>query len=104
MSLAEDIKTWVSENDFAQKEYFNWEDLQGSMNLEEVYNEIADQSRWMTYHEVVVKRGDEYARYYWGRGSTEMQENESVVDSLYSLVDVVPQEKTITVYVNAKKD
>lgn len=102
MSLAEDIKTWVNENESAQAYDFNWYDLQTEMDLEEVYNEIADQSRWMTYYQVVVKRGDEYAQYYWGKGSTEMQENETIQESLYSLIDVVPQQKTITVYV--KKD
>ena len=70
-----------------------------AMDLEEVYSEIVDQSRWMTYYQVVVKRGDEYAQYYWGKGSTEMQENESVQESLDSLIDVVPQQKTVIVYV-----
>lgn len=102
MSLTEDIKTWVNENESAQKYDFNWYDLIDAMELEVVSEELADQSRWMTYYETVVKRGDEFAQYYWGKGSTEMQESESVVDSLYSLIDVVPQQKTITVYV--KKD
>lgn len=98
MSLAEDIKTFVKANkdsDFVSW----WDDIFGEMGLEEVQNEIVDQRRWSTTHEIIVKRGDEFARILHAQGSTEMQENDSPIDELSYVKDVRPVEKTIISYV-----
>lgn len=97
MSLADDIKTFVKAN--VDEPFIKWwDEIFNRMELEEIEDEIVNQGRWDTTHAIVVKRGDEYARVYHSRGSTEYQENDDPIDEVDSVVDVVPVEKTVIVY------
>lgn len=97
MSLADDIKTFVKAN--VDEPFIRWwEEIFNRMELEQVQDEIVDQGRWDTVHELVVKRGNEYASIAHAVGSTEYQDNDDPIDELSYVYDVRPVEKTVIVY------
>jgi hypothetical protein len=97
VSLAEDIKTFVKAN--TDEPFIKWwDEIFARMELEQVQEELVEQNRWSTLYDIVVKRGDEFARVTHSRGSTEMQENDDPIDEVDYVVDVEPIKKTVVVY------
>lgn len=64
-----------------------------------VKENIIDQSRWSTFFERIVKHNDKFFAIIFSRGSTECQEGSESIDDIY---EVVPVEKTVTVYEKVK--
>lgn len=97
--LIDQVKAWVRENDH---DYITWEDVVGHFDGEIVQEELAEQSRWNTMYEIVMRfdvgKEPVYLRVYDVRGSTEYQDREPISDSLDELVEVQPYDKTVVAY------
>ena len=90
MDFREDLEADLAKNGGGWID-FVW----SSDNVEEISDEIVDQDRWATYHEMIIKYGDRYYKINYDRGSTEYQESSGE----YTITEVKPVEVTVTKYV-----
>jgi len=68
-----------------------------------VHQEITSQSRWMTYHAIVIKVDGKFYAWNYGNGSTENQEDDYNWDDEVELTEVFPKEVVKTIYVTKEK-
>lgn len=66
-----------------------------------ISDDIEDTSRWSIHHKMIFKFQDRFFQTTYSHGATESQDESpyEYEGDMITVVEVVPQEKTITVYV-----
>ena len=70
----------------------------GDEGVEVISDKIFDTGRWTSHHTIIFKLNDKFYRTHYSRGLTEQQAESPWEYDDPEINEVVPTEKTITVY------